>query len=250
MSGAAAGIRVAGLRKAFGDAVVLDGVSLDVEPGEMVALLGPSGAGKTTLFRCLTRLLDPEAGEMWVAGHPMHRLRGSGLARARRDVGHVFQQFNLVRRLSALDNAVAGRLASAPLWRVIARRFSRADRALAIAALERVGLLAQVDQRADQLSGGQQQRVAIARALVQGSRVLLADEPVASLDRETSASVLGLLREVSREQGITVLCSLHQPDLAAAFADRVIAFETLARASRTAREVQEPASAERAGLAG
>jgi phosphonate transport system ATP-binding protein len=229
VSGAAAGIRLSGVRKAFGHCAVLDGISLEVHPGEIVALLGPSGVGKTTLFRCLTRLLDPDAGEMWVAGYPMHRLQGAALARARRDVGHVFQQFNLVRRLSALDNAAAGRLASTPLWRVIARRFSRGDRALAFAALQRVGLSAHVHQRADRLSGGQQQRVAIARALVQGSRVLLADEPVASLDPETSASVLSLLREVSRERGMTVLCSLHQPDLAVGFADRVIAFQALGR---------------------
>ena len=160
---------------------------------------------------------------------PMHRLERWQLARARRDVGHVFQQFILVRRLSALDNAVAGRLASAPLWRVIARRFSAADRTAAAAALERVGLAGRMEQRADRLSGGQQQRVAIARALVQGSRVLLADEPVASLNPETAASVLGLLREISRERGMTVLCSLHQPELAARFADRVIPFRSLAQ---------------------
>ena len=216
------GIRVSGLRKVFDGVAVLDDVSLYVEPGEIVALLGPSGAGKTTLFRCLTKLLKPDAGDIWVAGHPIHRLEGAKLARARQDVGHVFQQFNLVRRLSALDNAAAGRLATAPLWRVIARRLSHADQALASAALKRVGLSAQVRQRADQLSGGQQQRVAIARALVQGSRVLLADEPVASLDPENSASVLSLVRELSRERGMTVLCSLHQPELARTFADRVI----------------------------
>jgi len=216
------GIRVSGLRKVFDGVAVLDDVSLYVEPGEIVALLGPSGAGKTTLFRCLTRLLKPDAGDIWVAGHPIHRLEGAGLARARRDVGHVFQQFNLVRRLSALDNAAAGRLATAPLWRVIGRRFSHVDQALASAALKRVGLSGQAQQRADQLSGGQQQRVAIARALVQGSRVLLADEPVASLDPENSASVLSLVRELSRERGMTVLCSLHQPELARTFADRVI----------------------------
>lgn len=217
------GIRIAGLTKSFGRARVLDEVSLTVEPGKIVALLGPSGAGKTTLFRCLARLAEPDAGEMWIAGHPMHLLRGRRLAEARRDIGFVFQQFNLVRRLSALDNAVAGRLASAPLWRVITRRFSREDRSLSCAALRRVGLSAHVDQRADQLSGGQQQRVAIARALVQRSRVLLADEPVSSLDPENAASVLALMRDIAREQGLAVLCSLHQPDLAQRYADGVIA---------------------------
>ncbi len=216
------GISVAGLTKSFGPSRVLDGISLGVQSGEVVALVGPSGVGKTTLFRCLARLIEPEAGEMWVAGHAMHRLRGRDLAIARRDIGFIFQHFNLVRRLSALDNAVAGRLASAPLWRVVARRFSKADRSSACAALERVGLSAHLHQRADRLSGGQQQRVAIARALVQRSRVLLADEPVASLDPKTAASVLALLREIARENSLTVLCSLHQPELAHHYADRVV----------------------------
>jgi len=220
--GGEGGIRAVGLSKAFGHTRVLDGVSLSVEPGEIVALLGPSGAGKTTLFRCLTRLVELDAGEAWVAGHPMHRLRGAQLARARRDIGFVFQQFNLVRRLSALDNALAGRLTTAPLWRVITQRFALQDRTDALAALDRVGLSAQAQQRADRLSGGQQQRVAIARALVQRSRVLLADEPVASLDPQTAASILVLLRALAREHGLTVLCSLHQPDLARHYADRVV----------------------------
>ncbi|CAA9304767.1 MAG: Phosphonate ABC transporter ATP-binding protein [uncultured Microvirga sp.] len=227
MTSTAGEIRVAGLTKSFARTRVLDDVSLAVGPGEIVALVGASGVGKTTLFRCLAGLLEPEAGEMWVAGHPMHRLRGRGLAEARRDIGFVFQQFNLVRRLSALDNAVAGRLASAPLWRVVARRFSNEDRSSACAALRRVGLSAHIHQRADQLSGGQQQRVAIARALVQRSRVLLADEPVASLDPETAASVLALLRDIARENGLTVLCSLHQPDLARGYADRVITLRSV-----------------------
>lgn len=227
MTNASAGIRVAGLTKSFGKSQVLDGVSLAVEAGEIVALVGPSGTGKTTLFRCLARLIEPDAGEMWIAGHPMHRLRGRGLAEARRDIGFVFQQFNLVRRLSALDNAAAGRLASAPLWRVMARRFSSQDRTSAFAALQRVGLAAFVHQRADHLSGGQQQRVAIARALVQRSRVLLADEPIASLDPETAASILALLRDVASEHGLTVLCSLHQPELARRYADRVITLESV-----------------------
>jgi len=219
------GIRVVGLTKSFGTSRVLSNLSLSVEPGEVVALLGPSGTGKTTLFRCLARLIEPDAGDMWVAGHPMHRLRGGPLAQARRDIGFVFQQFNLVRRLSALDNAAAGRLAAAPLWRVIVRRLPREDRASAHAALRRVGLAAHIHQRADRLSGGQQQRVAIARALVQCSRVLLADEPVASLDPEAAAGILALLREVARDHGLTVLCSLHQPDLAHRYADRVIALD-------------------------
>lgn len=215
-------IRISGLTKRYGGRRALDDVSLAVEAGEVVALLGPSGAGKTTLFRCLTRLVEHDGGEMVVAGHAMHRLSGRALARARREIGLVFQQYNLVRRRSALDNAVAGRLADIPLWRLVTRFYPGSSRRDAEAALDRVGLLTRARSRADQLSGGQQQRVAIARALVQRARVLLADEPVASLDPEAAANVLALMRDIAKEDRIAVLCSLHQRDLAERFADRLV----------------------------
>jgi phosphonate transport system ATP-binding protein len=186
-------------------------------------LLGPSGAGKTTLFRCLTRLVEPDEGEINVLGRSVGEMRSGELRLARRNIGLVFQQHNLIRRRSALDNVLAGRLGHVPLWRVIARRFEQADRQRAFAALDRVDLLDFSDRRADRLSGGQQQRVAIARVLAQESRVILADEPVASLDPAAAVSVLSLLRDIAHENGITVLCSLHQVDLVAGFADRVIA---------------------------
>jgi len=223
--GAAPALRVEHLSMSHGGRRVLDGVSLAVAPGEFVALLGPSGAGKTTLFRCISRLAGPDAGEIWAGGAPLHALAGRRLQRARREIGVIFQQFNLVRRLPALDNVLAGRLGRAPLWRVVLRRFAAGDRALARAALGRVGLLEQAAQRADTLSGGQQQRVAIARVLAQESRIVLADEPVASLDPESARLVLGLLRELARERGIAVLCSLHQVELAHEFADRVLRLE-------------------------
>lgn len=215
-------LRVSDLRKQYGTTVVLDDVSLTVAPGEFVAVLGPSGAGKTTLFRCLTRLTLPDRGEVWIGDQPLHRLHGAELCIARRDIGLIFQQFNLVRRLSAVENVLAGRLGYAPTWRVMLRQFSHADRQLALASLDRVGLLPQAYRRADSLSGGQQQRVAIARVLAQQSKLILADEPVASLDPESAASVLGILRAIAHEQGIGVLCSLHQVDLAVNFADRLI----------------------------
>jgi phosphonate transport system ATP-binding protein len=202
---------------------VLEELSLDVAPGEVVAVVGPSGVGKTTLFRCLARLTAPDAGEMLLAGHPMHRLEGRRLAGARRDIGVVFQQFNLIRRRSALGNAVAGRLAAMPLWRVAAGCVAVADQRDAERALDRVGLLDHRDQRADRLSGGQQQRVAIARVLVQRARILLADEPVASLDPDNAAAMLGLIRDIARDENLAVLCSLHQPHLAERYCDRVIA---------------------------
>jgi phosphonate transport system ATP-binding protein len=216
------GVHIRGLRKSFGTRQVVDNFSLSAEPGEFVGLLGPSGAGKTTLLRCIARLCDPDAGKIVAAGHPMHLLRGRALRSARRDIGFVFQGFNLVRRRSAISNVLGGRLAAAPLWRIVIGQYGAADRRDAEAALERVGLSDHATQRADQLSGGQQQRVAIARAVVQKSRILLADEPVASLDPESADGVLTLLRDIAREHRMTVLCSLHQPLLAARFADSTV----------------------------
>jgi phosphonate transport system ATP-binding protein len=164
-------------------------------------------------------------------------LRGRELRLVRREIGLIFQQFNLIGRLSALDNVLAGRLGHVSTWRVVARLFPQAERQRALACLDRVGLLAQAYQRADSLSGGQQQRVAIARILAQDSRVILADEPVSSLDPRSAENVLGILREVAEERGIAVLCSLHQVDYARRFAHRVVAL-------REGRLVQEaPADA-------
>ncbi|MFN7332821.1 MAG: phosphonate ABC transporter ATP-binding protein, partial [bacterium] len=151
--------------KRYGTTLALDDVSFVVDPGEFVALLGPSGAGKSTLFRCVTRLVAPDTGVVRVLGRDMSALGGQELRLARRDVGLIFQQFNLIGRLSAMDNVLAGRMGHASTLRVMLRQFTRADRQLALAALDRVGLLERAGQRADSLSGGQQQRVAIARVL-------------------------------------------------------------------------------------
>lgn len=222
ISAIAPAISVFGLRKRYDETPILDDVSFEVRAGEFVAVLGPSGAGKTTLFRCMTRLVRPDGGQVFVSGRPLHTARGHELCVARREIGLIFQQFNLIRRMTALENVLAGRLGYAPTWRVLLRRFSFADRQLALGALDRVGLLAYANQRTDSLSGGQQQRVAIARVLAQQSRCILADEPVASLDPESSISVLTMLRDIAHERNIAVLCSLHQVELATAYADRII----------------------------
>lgn len=201
-------LRVTALAKSYGGRPVLSDINLAVRHGEFVALLGPSGAGKTTLFRCLTGLTAPDRGE----------IRGA----RRGEAAFVFQQFNLVRRASALDNVLIGRLHATPVWRVLMRRFAEVDRQRALAALDVVGLLAVASQRADRLSGGQQQRVAIARVLAQGARILFADEPIASLDPTTARTVLQTLRDVAHRDGIAVVCSLHQAELASEFADRII----------------------------
>ena len=215
-------VRLVGVSKRFPGATALDAVSLEIGVGEFVALIGPSGAGKSTLFRCVTRLLPPDAGRIEVGGVDVTRLDARRLRETRRKVGLIFQQFNLIGRISALDNVLVGRLGRAPTWRVLTRCFTAADRQLALAALDRVGLLEKAYQRADKLSGGQQQRVAIARVLAQEATIILADEPVSSLDPCSARNVLDLLRRVARADGIAVVCSLHQTDLARCYADRII----------------------------
>jgi phosphonate transport system ATP-binding protein len=210
------------LAKTLGGRAVLSDASVTVEAGEVVALVGPSGSGKTTLLRCLARLLEPDAGTITLHGQDITHRTGRKLYRARREIGLVYQQFNLVRRLSALENVLGGRLAEIATWRVLTRRWPEQDLALARAALDRVGLATHAAQRADRLSGGQQQRVAIARALAQGSRVLLIDEPVSSLDPETAASILRLIRELASERGFGVLVTLHRPEDVARVADRAL----------------------------
>jgi phosphonate transport system ATP-binding protein len=209
---------VEGMTKTFDGRPVVEDVSFAVREHEFVAILGPSGAGKTTLFRCVTGLLAADRGIARIGGEDIRALRG----RARRRVAIVFQQFNLVSRLTALDNVLAGRLGHVPAWRGWLRRFDRQDRLLALECLDRVGLLAHAAQRSDRLSGGQQQRVAIARALVQRPDLIVADEPVSSLDPNASAGVLELLRGIARSDGVGVLCSLHQVPYARAYADRVV----------------------------
>lgn len=211
-----------GLCKSFGMVQALRDANLDVGAGEFVAVLGPSGSGKSTLLRCLSRLTEPDAGEILIAGSPYHTLTGRHLVQTRRSIGVIFQQFNLIKTRSALENVLTGRLGTTPFWRVATGQFMAADIERALDALDAVGLSGQVDQRADTLSGGQQQRVAIARALAQESRVLLADEPVASLDPDTAVSVLSLMRDLARSKGLAILCTLHQPELATRFADRIL----------------------------
>jgi len=211
-------LEVAGLAKAYEGKSAIEGIGFKVRAGEFVAVLGPSGAGKTTLFRCMTGLLTPDRGTVRNGDRDVMQLRG----RERRHVAVVFQQFNLINRLSALDNVLAGRLGHVAAWRGWSRRFERSDRLLALDCLDRVGLLDQAGQRADTLSGGQQQRVAIARALAQQPDAIVADEPVASLDPKIGSGILDLLREICHRDGVAVVCSLHQMHLARTYADRIV----------------------------
>ena len=216
-------IRVRGLRKEYaGGTVALRDVDLDVARGEFVALIGSSGAGKSTLLRCLNGLVRPTAGAVAIDGEPLSEASGEALRRIRARIGFVFQQFNLLRRLSVLDNVLVGRLGHVPVMRSLVGWFPAGDVAKARAALERVGLDELAGRRADTLSGGQQQRVAIARALVQEPRVLLADEPMASLDPALSHTVMEILARINREDGLTVVTSLHVLEMATRYAARVV----------------------------
>jgi phosphonate transport system ATP-binding protein len=216
-------IRIRALSKEYpGGVRALDRLSLDIGAGEFVALVGPSGAGKSSLLRCLNGLLRPTSGEVIVDGLPVTGATEPDLERIRARVGFVFQQFNLLRRLSVLDNVLVGRLAHTPMWRSLLGWFSAADVTRAQGALGRVGLGGVSGRRADTLSGGQQQRVAIARALVQEPRIVLADEPMASLDPALSRTVMELLRRINEEDRITVVTSLHVLELARMYGRRVI----------------------------
>ena len=213
---------------------VLHDVSLSFSPGEFAVLLGLSGTGKSTFLRCLNRLIAPTAGQILVAKEILEPTatgtvdlaiaKGRMLRLWRRKVGMIFQQFNLVKRLSVLDNVLSGSLGYTGSWRGTFRFFQQSDRDRALFNLERVGLLDQAYQRADTLSGGQQQRVAIARALMQRPALILADEPVASLDPKLSAQILDLLRRIAREDGLTVVVSLHVVELARVYGDRILGF--------------------------
>ena len=203
----------------------LDGITLDVQRGEFVVLIGLSGSGKSTLLRCLNRLIDPSSGTVTFDGQDVTHASGVELRRIRRRIGMIFQQFNLVKRSSVFGNVLAGRLGYRTTWRTIASRPSKDDVALAFENLGRVGIAEKAFGRADALSGGQQQRVGIARALMQQPELMLADEPVASLDPATSHSVMKYLEEINKEDGITVICSLHFLSLARRYGTRVIALK-------------------------
>ena len=216
-------IRLRGLTKHYaGGAAALDGVDLEVAAGEFITLIGPSGAGKSTLLRCINGLILPTAGEITVDGQSVTGASPDALRGVRAKVGFVFQHFNLLKRLSVLDNVRVGTLSRLGSWSSMIARFPDAETERARRALRRVGLSGLEHRRADTLSGGQQQRVGIARALVQEPRVLLADEPMSSLDPALSRSLMELLRHINLEDGLTVITSLHVLDLAVGYGGRII----------------------------
>jgi len=202
--------------------VALDGTTLDIEAGEMVSVVGLSGSGKSSLIRTINGLVPITSGSLTVGDVALEATNGRRLRALRGEIGMIFQGFNLAGRTSVLNNVLVGRLAHSSLWRTLLGAYTEADRQIAFEALERVGILAKAWDRASSLSGGQQQRVAIARALSQQPRLVLADEPVASLDPPTAHAVMRDLRRINEELGITVMTNLHLVDLARSYGTRMI----------------------------
>lgn len=215
-------VHVDGLTKRFGNTLAVDEVSLDVHRSELVVLLGLSGSGKSTFLRCLNGLHPAPSGVVDVVGHRVDRAGRAEMRALRREVGFVFQHFNLVGRISCLENVLLGGLGRLRYPRYGALTYPKRMRQEALEHLDRVGLADLADRRADTLSGGQQQRVAIARTLMQKPVLLLADEPVASLDPENAGVVMDLLFQVCVEEKLTILCTLHQVDLALGWAHRIV----------------------------
>ena len=213
---------VDGLTCRFGAKTAVDNASFSIEPGRFVGVIGRAGAGKSTLLRMINRLEQPTSGRIMFEGVDVTALKGHELRRWRARSAMIFQQFNLVGRLDVLTNVLMGRLAGVPLWRSMSQMWAQDDKAIAISALEQFDMMPMAAQRADQLSGGQQQRVAIARALVQQPDIILADEPIASLDPRNTRIVMDSLLRINKHFGITVMCNLHSLDLARTYCDRLI----------------------------
>ncbi|MEM6615574.1 MAG: phosphonate ABC transporter ATP-binding protein [Pseudomonadota bacterium] len=200
----------------------LKGIDLEIPKGQVLALIGPSGAGKSTMIRCINRLVEPTGGEVLLDGADLTRLRSGALRKARREMGMIFQEYALVERLTVMENVLSGRLGYVGFWRSFLRRYPQSDVDEAFRLLDRVGLLHMADKRADELSGGQRQRVGICRALIQNPKLLLVDEPTASLDPKTSRQIMRLITELCRERGLAAIINIHDVALAQMFVPRVV----------------------------
>lgn len=216
-------LKITNLVKRYGrDQPVLDGLNLTVEGSSVVAIIGASGAGKSTLLRCINRLVEPTSGSIALNGLELATLQRSDLRRARRRIGMIFQGFNLIDRLTVMENVLAGRLGYVSLFQALTRRFPQEDIDRAFHLMERVGIAQYVNKRADALSGGERQRVGVVRALMQEPEILLADEPTASLDPRTSEQIMTLLRSLAGELNLPVLINIHNVHQARSYTERIV----------------------------
>ncbi len=204
---------------------ILKGVSFSVQSDDFLAIIGPSGAGKSTLIRCINRLVEPNSGSIQLLDKDLLELNPRELRMMRRNVGMIFQEFNLINRMSVMDNVLSGRLGYVGNLRSLFRYFPRADIVRALEILDRVGLSDHIDKRADALSGGQRQRVGIARALMQQPKLLLLDEPTSALDPKISREVMALIRSIAKELGVPAICNIHDVLLAKEFCNRIIGLQ-------------------------
>lgn len=201
---------------------ILHNVNLEINGNDITSIIGPSGAGKSTLIRCINRCIEPTEGNVIFLDNDITHIYGKKLRRARSKIGMVFQEYNLVERLTVMENVLSGRLGHLPVWRAWLRKFPHKDIARAYELLEKVGLPDKANERADNLSGGQRQRVGIARALMQKPKLILADEPTSSLDPKTSVEVMQMLVELAKESKTPVIVNIHDVNLAKRFSDRIV----------------------------
>lgn len=218
-------LKVTNLCAGYAGREILKGIDFEVGADDFVAIIGPSGAGKSTLIRCVNRLVEPTSGSIIFNGQDVIQVNQRGLRQVRRSIGMIFQEFNLIERMSVMDNVLSGRLGYTGAFRSVFRAFGRENIKRALRLLERVGLTDHIDKRADQLSGGQRQRVGIARALIQDPKLLLVDEPTSSLDPKIAREVMQLIREVAKELKIPVLCNIHDVPLAMEYCTRIVGIQ-------------------------
>jgi phosphonate transport system ATP-binding protein len=220
-------LKVTGLHARYSSSgpEILKGIDFAVEDDDFFAIIGPSGAGKSTLIRCINRLVEPSKGTILFDGREVTGLPRRELRRLRRDIGVIFQEFNLIDRMSVMDNVLSGRLGYIGNFRTLFRAFPREDIDQGLKLLDRVGLIDHVDKRADELSGGQRQRVGIARALMQNPKMLLLDEPTSALDPKISREIMGLVKQMATELNVPCLCNIHDVQLATEFCNKIIGLQ-------------------------
>ena len=218
-------LEIKNLQAKVGENQILKGIDFDVEGDDFLAMIGPSGAGKSTLIRCVNRLVEPTGGQITLLGQDVCALNARQLRGLRRNVGMIFQEFNLINRMSVMDNVLSGRLGYTSNIRSLFRHFPKKDISQALDYLDRVGLGDHINKRADELSGGQRQRVGIARALMQQPKLLLLDEPTSALDPKISREVMALILSIAKELGVPTLCNIHDVQLAKEFCNRIIGLQ-------------------------